>query len=268
MNKFGFTRLYRDNISVFHKLYFLLFGVSPDHQLRYLYLKYATNKILSQNNINRILDAGCGTGDYSFYLSERFPYSQVTGIDIDNNVIKCNNNMLLKLNVNNVKFECQSITALPDSIKYDLICCIDVLEHITDINEAVERLVRSLDDEGYIYIHLPLKKRRPVILNDYLHDFHEWEKDEHIGVALSVEELLDVVTNNGLEVCHIRESFNHYLGEFCVSLIMLFYKNSIVNNIVKTVLAPLLIVLTYLDARIINKSGNAVSLLVKKYRHS
>ena len=40
-------------------------------------------KILRMKNISfeNALDAGCGRGEYVFYLAERFPNAHITGVD-------------------------------------------------------------------------------------------------------------------------------------------------------------------------------------------
>ena len=94
MRKFGFIRLLRDDISFLHKIYYRIFGVSADHKLRFKYLTLFLRRFIDFKISSKILDAGCGSGDYSFYFTERYPKCKVLGIDIYENIIKNNNNLL------------------------------------------------------------------------------------------------------------------------------------------------------------------------------
>ena len=61
-----------------------------------------TKDYIQNSNIKTILDAGCGTGRYSFYFGSK--NYDVTGIDISEKMIEfCNSSKLKKENTNFVK---------------------------------------------------------------------------------------------------------------------------------------------------------------------
>lgn len=211
-----------------------------------------------------ILDAGCGSGDYSFYFADKYPDAKITSIDIDSSRVNNSIEIQKKTGKYNVNFKCDDITTLDEKNKYDLICCIDVLEHMNDVEAALSRLLTSLKKNGYIYIHLPLKKEKPVFFSKYLKEFHEWAEDEHVAEPLTKEDFAELIKNNGGHIVRQESSFNHYLGELSVSLIMLFYRDTKVNNVIKALLSPLMSALITLDIAIRNKSGNAVAVLARR----
>jgi hypothetical protein len=138
------------------------------------------------------------------------------------------------------------------------------LEHISDIESAVSNLLISLKEDGYIYIHMPLKKDKPVFFGKFLNEFHAWTEEEHQADEFTKNSFLGLLRNNGARVVWEKSTFNHYFGELCVSLIMLFYKKNIINDIFKACLSPLMHILIRMDVALKNKEGNAVAVLLKK----
>lgn len=264
MRKFGFIRLYNENLSSFHKLFYRIVGVSADHKLRFLYMKKLSKKYLDADLEGEILDAGCGSGDYSFYLADRFPNCQVLGIDLQNELMIKNNHLLRKTDLRNLTFEQRDICTFENNGKYSFICCNDVLEHIPDQKQAISNLTKALREGAVFFSHIPLVRQRPVIFDKYLKDFHEWIEDEHIADDHTRESILKLFEECGLRVLAAENSYNHYFGEFAVSIIMLFYKATIFNRVVLTLLTPFTWLLTRLDLRLDHKCGNAIAILATK----
>lgn len=264
MRKFGFIRLYRDDISLFHKLYFRIAGVCSDHKLRFLYLKKFLIKHIDPDLAGRILDAGCGSGDYSFYYAEKYPQSEILGIDVQQNLVDRGCLLNDRVGFENLTFSRRDLTDIDEDATFDFISCIDVLEHISDQEKALKRLHGALVPGGSVFVHIPLERARPVIFDKYLGHFHEWTREEHIAEPHTRESFLQMLKESNFKVVDARSSFNHYLGEFAVSIIMLFYENSLFNRIMLSLLTPLLCVLIYLDVAIKSKSGNGLAVLATK----
>ena len=264
MEKFGFTRLFREKISPLHKLYYKAAGVSPDHKLRFKYCEKILLHQIKKMEINNILDAGCGGGDYSFYFSKFFPDSQISAIDINQSSIKKNMILQKKIGAKNIKFTVQDLNNIEKIKKFDIILCIDVLEHITEQKKVLNSFYNALKPGGYLFVHIPIEKKKPVVLHKYLSNFHQWEKEEHIALPLLADNFLRMLMDCGFNIEIKQNSFNHYLGEFAVSLILLFHTQNFVNKLIKAMLSPLLNILIGLDISISNKSGNAIAILSRK----
>ena len=94
--------------------------------------------IIRRRNKNRILDAGCGTGYYLKALSE----NDVFGIDISKYAISQVRE--------DIKPYCKVSSILdpfPEKY-YDLIVCIEILEHLPeeDARKAIKNLYKHTDD--------------------------------------------------------------------------------------------------------------------------
>lgn len=221
-------------------------------------------RFVRQRPPGRFLDAGCGPGDYSFYFAANYPDSRVKAIDISQDRIDSNREALKRTALTNLEFTRQDILNLNDAESFDLICCIDVLEHVDQHRQALERLRDALKSDGYLYIHLPLKRERPVIFDRYLREFHEWTKHEHTAPPHSRDSFIELVKDSGFDVLAAENTFNHYLGEFAVSITALFYRNTILNQVILGLLMPFMWLLVYLDYWLSNNKGNALALMLTK----
>ncbi|MFC1524391.1 class I SAM-dependent methyltransferase [Thermodesulfobacteriota bacterium] len=264
MKKFGSIRLSRNDLSWLHKTFFRVLGVSPDHKLRFMFLNKLLISRIANKSVLNVLDAGCGEGDYSFFFSEKFPHAQIDSVDIDESRIARNQALASVATINNISFRVQDLENFNEENKYDIMCCVDVLEHIPNQKKVLENLDNALKPGGLFYIHLPIKKERPVIFDKYITDFHHWAEEEHLADDITKDEFLLLLEAVGFRVIEVWPTFNHYLGELTVSLTMLFGKKNIVNQLVRAFLSPLMNVLVGLDLAIKNKKGNAVAIVVTK----
>ena len=104
----------------------------------------------------KTLDAGCGRGQLSFWLAKKFPHSSITGIDINPaNVQHCRDLSEKQSLTDRLSFHEGDLQDLASTQKYDLIVCIDVLEHIPDFKKAALNLAQNLSKDGTLIIHTP-----------------------------------------------------------------------------------------------------------------
>ena len=126
-------------------------------KVRYFYLSTVLDH--SRFPIKKILDAGCARGQTVFWLARRFPDSQVTGIDINPNLVNYCSSLAGRIGIKNVEFKVADLPELTGDEFYDLILCIDVLEHIQDWQTALHKIINRLSSEGAMIIHVPHKSK-------------------------------------------------------------------------------------------------------------
>jgi 2-polyprenyl-3-methyl-5-hydroxy-6-metoxy-1,4-benzoquinol methylase len=100
----------------------------------------------------KVLDYGCGSGYGSFLLSS--VALNVVGVDIDNEAIEKAQNAY---SANNLKYS--TIKELVDT-KFDVIISFQVIEHVTNVKEYLEKLKRMLNPGGYLLISTPNRTNR------------------------------------------------------------------------------------------------------------
>jgi len=120
----------------------------------------------------RILDVGCGEGYGSAMLARTA--SQVVGVDISEEAIA---HASAKYSLENVDFRCMPAEklSLPDGY-FDILVCLEVIEHARDYIAAIEEMRRVLNAEGTLILSTPNKNvtspRSRTPLNEYhLHEF-------------------------------------------------------------------------------------------------
>ncbi len=112
---------------------------------------YVCQLPFDENKVLRILDAGCGTGLYTFALLGRFPNARVVAFDLNQEMLKQMQANLEKAGLSQSvrTFIADIISPLPETDKeFDLIVTGGVLEHVK-IEEAVRNLSPYLKVDGY-----------------------------------------------------------------------------------------------------------------------
>lgn len=107
----------------------------------------AVSKVLGDVSGKSLLDAGCGTGDWSRYFAARGAI--VTGVDISRNMIRTAKATPAAQPIEYHSVALQDISFAPES--FDLVVSITALQHITDPKEfeiAATKLVRVLKNRA------------------------------------------------------------------------------------------------------------------------
>src|SRR5262249_26828649 len=95
------------------------------HEQRLAYYDWYTQGWLPQSPATPILDIGCGSGQFLYFLGHR-GYNQAIGIDLDRAQVEVGRSLGLSA-------VCASMTDFlaDDSKEYGLIAMLDILEHFT-----------------------------------------------------------------------------------------------------------------------------------------
>jgi 2-polyprenyl-3-methyl-5-hydroxy-6-metoxy-1,4-benzoquinol methylase len=96
----------------------------------------------------RLLDIGCGNGSLLAVARERG--WQISGYDVDGNSTKAVSERLGETNIFSGDF-----LELDESQQYDAITLHQVLEHVKNPNEHLQKIRRLLADGGYVFVAVP-----------------------------------------------------------------------------------------------------------------
>lgn len=259
MAQFGEVRLL-GHTPLAERTLFRLIGVAdPAH---WLHFKYFLRALESWRGFSprRILDAGSGRGDYTFYLARRFPNAQVVGVDFDGARVTRGQERARALGLTNVTFRRGDLVTEKFDQPFDLILSIDVLEHIVEQEGAIRNLRDNLVSGGKFFFHIPTVREKPVLFSGQLASFHEWAEHEHIAEDRTASGFAAVVERAGLSIDETRRTFGRYSGELAVSLFALPHRNNTINKVLQAMLAPVCRVIASMDMLNVERTRYAVAV--------
>lgn len=170
--------------------------------LPHIGIRLRARKILKglPKKMDTLLDAGCGTGVYSFTLHKRA--KKIGGIDISEEKIE----YVRSVNTfKNIKFFEGDLTELQiknESFEYILFS--DVLEHIKDYDSAFSEIARVLKKKGQLRLTVPYDS--PSNRKDY-------QKYGHQKPGYSKKEIQELCKKNNLKIIQ-TEYYSYPLSEF------------------------------------------------------
>jgi SAM-dependent methyltransferase len=235
------------------KTYVRLFGV-PDigFQLRARYVR----KIISQLQFSRALDAGCGIGLNALYLAEKFPSSVIDACDMTPGLVQAATLLRDDRKLNNVNIFTADLTQLAVENKYDLIFCIDVIEHIPDDCVVPRNFARALKEGGILVLSTPHKRH----IKRHIKGFH-YDSLDHVREGYTEKELRELLQNNSFEVKQVRNVWGFW-GEYCEELYL--WSLLHLSAPVAALSFPFLSVLSSLDMLTKNRQGYGIMLVAQK----
>ncbi len=109
----------------------------------------------TRRNKYKILDAGSGFGQYSYWLSGKNAAWEILAVDVKEEQVADCNNFFQKIGRKNVKFEVADLTAFSHPEMYDLALSVDVMEHILEDVKVFKNIHSSLKQGGVLLISTP-----------------------------------------------------------------------------------------------------------------
>jgi len=232
------------------RLYIRLFGWPYiGDRVRGIHLQ----KALAGMEAKSILDAGCGPGNYAFYLAGRFPGAAIDAFDLEDGPVSTCKTVQEKIGTD-IRFYTENLLELEAAEKYDLALCIDVLEHIEEDEKAVENLSKALKKGGILCLHTPKKGQR-----HYFRRFEDYRQWGHVREGYSAEEITALLEGNGFKINSLEYTFSGItlLAEELNQI-------SHSKRLLAAVLFPPLMAAAYLGTKINAAEGNGIFIVAEK----
>jgi len=215
--KLSYSKIERKIIQNYGPLLFKLFGYPlgvAARQRASVIMKY-----LDPKKGERILDAGCGIGYYSFELATKFG-CEMEGIDVDKADIELANKISSITKVMNTNFKVCDVNKLdfPDNT-FDKVVLSEVLEHIYDDRKVLTEICRILKPDGHFILSTPhvdeieeYNHQKPKI---YTNKSCQNIKGGHVRNGYSLKMLTKLLDDAGFDVaasCFIQKIFTINVG--------------------------------------------------------
>lgn len=153
-----------------------------------------------------ILDAGCGYGQYTYFMAKHMAPCKITAVDVKEEWIADCKNFFPSRGISNVSFEVADLTKLSFNSQFDAIVCVDVMEHIPDDVAVFANFSKALKAGGYVIINSP-----SIYGGSDVHDDHEESFiGEHARVGYSHEELDEKLGGQGLRQYQYRYTYGFW----------------------------------------------------------
>ncbi|MFA8449143.1 MAG: class I SAM-dependent methyltransferase [Bacteroidales bacterium] len=139
-----------------------------------------------------ILDAGSGFGQYVFYLASRCKSWKVLGLDVKEEQIADCNSFFNKIGLHNAHFQKGDLTKYQSPLAFDMVLCVDVMEHIEEDVEVLKNFHASLKPGGMVLISTPSDQGgSDVHDHDHSDDGEHSFIDEHVRDGYNIQEIKD-----------------------------------------------------------------------------
>jgi 2-polyprenyl-3-methyl-5-hydroxy-6-metoxy-1,4-benzoquinol methylase len=135
---------------IFYKLLDLFF-------LRSWYVRRELIKLrkVFGNKTIEVYDAGTGFAQYSYFMSKKLIPANILSVDVKEEWIKDARDFFSQSNIENVTFKTENLLQINHENKFDLILCVDVMEHIRDDINVFSNFYRALKKDGFLLINTP-----------------------------------------------------------------------------------------------------------------
>lgn len=149
-----------------------------------------------------ILDAGAGFGQYTYYMSKFSDKNCILAIDVKEEQVADCNAFFHKIGAENVLFKVDDLVTFRKPDAFDLVLCVDVMEHIEEDVQVMENYYHSLKSGGMLLISTPSDQGGSDVHEDDESSFIE----EHVRDGYGMQEIKDKLKKAGFEKvkCHYQ----------------------------------------------------------------
>jgi SAM-dependent methyltransferase len=238
----GSEQRHHPSYSGIEKLYIALFGM-PIVGLR-IRARNAFSLIPKNKVYKCILDAGSGNGVFSFELWRHFPKARILGIDVLEEEVEACKYIARRIRCTNVGFRQCSIEDLAEKNTFDLILCIDILEHIEHDLQALKALYLAAAPGGVLILHVPALYRRYPIWKKSLN----FDVETHLRIGYEPKEIREKLEEVGFKISEYGFTYGFW-ETLANNLSYMITRARMQNKFIYSIAFPILNLLSWLGPR-------------------
>lgn len=214
-----------------------------------------------------ICDAGSGFGQYSYFLAKHKNHYTIDSLDVMEKQIADCNEFFGKVGLNNAKFQFADLTKPFATNKYDLILCVDVMEHILEDVDVFTNYHQALKPGAMLLISTPSDQGG----SDVHEETGESFIGEHVRDGYPVAEMAEKLKTAGFEKMEILYSYGNP-GKIAWKLSMKYPMQMLNASKIFFMILPFYYIITfpisyilnYFDTNATHKTGTG--LIVKAWK--
>jgi SAM-dependent methyltransferase len=214
-----------------------------------------------------IYDAGTGFGQYSYFMSKRLNPANIFSADVKEDWIKDAKVFFSQTKAQNVKFKTEDLLLINHENKFDLILCVDVMEHIAEDVKVFQNFYRALKPNSFLLINSP-----SIFGGSDVHsDEDESFIGEHARVGYSQEDLENKLHALGFKTHKCQYTYGFWgdkswrLGiKYPMILLNISKIFFIILPIYYLLTFPFTLLLMILDYNSKNKIGSGINFIAQK----
>jgi len=216
-----------------------------------------------------ILDAGSGFGQYDYYLASRNSDWSITGLDVKQEQVDDCNSFFNKIGLNNASFAFGDLTKLNETDQYNMILCVDVMEHIEEDEEVFSNFYKALRENGMLLVSTPSDKGGSDVHHEHDHSHDEDGNhsfiDEHVRDGYGIEEISEKMKRAGFSRTDVYYQYGKP-GKIAWKLSMKFpivmlnatYLFFIILPFYYIVTFPFVLILNWFDVKLKHRTGTGL----------
>lgn len=221
----------------------------------------------------KVLDAGSGLGQHSYFVARKCRTCKITGVDVIEEQVAKSNEFFQKIGWGDrVKFLVGRLEEYVCPQCYDLVLNIEVIEHIEDDRQVLENFYASLRPGGTLILSTPSLYAEA---HDHDHDDNEHTQgsfvDEHVRDGYDPAELEKMIKDIGFSEVKVKFMYGHFGGlawKMTMKLPIIMLNKSFAFFIILPfyylITMPFALVLNWLDTIVDNKKGGSLLVIAKK----
>jgi 2-polyprenyl-3-methyl-5-hydroxy-6-metoxy-1,4-benzoquinol methylase len=214
-----------------------------------------------------ILDAGSGFGQYSYHMSKFSDKNCLLGVDVKcDQVTECNE-FFRAIGKHNVLFKVEDLTKFRKDNSFDLVLCVDVMEHILEDVDVLKNFNVSMKEGGMLLISTPSDQGGSDAHGDEDESFIE----EHVRNGYGMQEMKDKLKLAGFTKVKAHYSYGkpgQLSWRLSMSIPMRLLNISqaffVILPIYYLVVMPISMILNFIDSHTAHRTGTGLIVLAWK----
>lgn len=235
--------------------------------LRAWHIHKALRKLPGSPASLSILDAGAGFGQYSFWMQKHFKQCSIQAVDVKEEQVEDCNNFFNRIGAENVRFEVGDLVTFKKENNFDLVLCVDVMEHIEQDVQVLKNFCASLRPGGMLLISTPSDKGGSDAHDESSESFIE----EHVRNGYNIDEMKNKLKEAGFSKSEIKYSYGapgkiswRLSMKYPILLAGVSKIFLLVLPFYYVIVYPMAFILNYFDVRMEHREGTG--LIVKAWK--